>query len=584
MIEIQNKQRLELDIIINQELISTVYQPIVSLKDGTILGYEALSRIKLEDCSFNVEQMFHLAKEHGKLWELEELCRKKSLQNAKDKRLDAKIFLNVDPNIIHDKAFKSGMTIEYLKQYHLKPEDIVFEITERSAICDINTFQGAMEHYKEQTFSTAIDDFGDGYAGLNRICVFSPDYIKFDRMVVHNIHLDQKKRAIVKSCIQFCKSEGIKSVAEGIENKEELKTLIKIGLDYGQGYYIQRPMDEKYDIKPEIKQEITSLYNDNHNFKYKASFFGKVGTIARRKKTVYLKEPALKVFENMERNANVTETFVLDDKDCVCGILTRSKLLEAFGGRYGYNLHIRKTAQEMMDSNFLIVDENVSLETVSKMALARNIESIYDAVVITSKEKYKGVVTVKDLLETAITIQITKAMDTNPLTGLPGNSIIQKEIEETMRSAKKYAVIYFDLDNFKAYNDAYGFHNGDLMLKTMALVMSSIAKEKFFVGHVGGDDFVMIAGTWELEGICEEIMDVFHEKIRNLYSKQDWEKGCILSKNRNGFQEIFPIVTISAAIITNERKQIYSMDQLSKELATVKKQAKQSVGNSICKV
>jgi len=584
MIEITDKIKMEFDTILREKLIRPVYQPIVSLTDGSILGYEALSRITLEKCSFNVEQMFVFATETGKLWELEELCRKESLRFAKDKRLDAKIFLNVDPNIIHDKEFKSGMTIEYLKQYHLEPEDIVFEITERSAIDDVETFQGTIEHYKQQTFLTAIDDFGNGYAGLNRVCAFSPDFIKFDRVVVENIHLNQKKKALVKSCLQFCKSEGIKAIAEGIEKEEELETLIKIGIDYGQGYFIQRPLYEKYDIRPELKKQIISVYQKNHNYKFKPSFFGKVGNICHEKQTVFLREPAVKVFEKMERNIGLTEMFVLDEKFHVKGILTRSSLLEGFGGRYGFNLHIRKTAEEMMDHDFLIVDENVSVETVSKMALARSNDCIYDAVVVTQKEKYKGVVTVKDLLETAITIQVTKAIDTNPLTGLPGNTNIQKEIEETIKKCKKYAVIYFDLDNFKAYNDAYGFHNGDMMIKTMATILGTVSQSKMFAGHIGGDDFVLIVKDWNVESICMGIMKEFQEKIRNLYSVKDWENGFIISKNRNGFQEIFPIATISAAVVTNEKKQIQSMTDLSKELALAKKEAKQKKGNSIFKI
>lgn len=581
MKEITERVKWEFEQIIKECKIRSVYQPIVSFMDGSILGYEALSRIELEECSFNVEEMFQIAKELDKIWELEELCRKKSLKYAKDKFSDTKIFLNVDPNIIHDKQFKTGMTIEYLKQYQLKPEDIIFEITERSAIEDIETFTEAVNHYKNQTFMMAIDDFGAGYSGLNRVCALSPDYIKFDRIVVHNIHMDSKKKSLVEGCLQFCKAEGIKAIAEGIESKEELEILIALGFDYGQGYYLQVPIAEKYDIQADKKSQIKEFYQQNRIYRYKPSFFGNVGTICKQKDTAYLKDSAVKIFGKIEKDNYASEIFVLNGQRQVKGILTRNNILKRFGGRFGYTLNERKTVEDLMVRNFLVADEETSIETVSKMALARPMDCIYDAVVVTNNGKYKGVVTVKDLLETAITLQVTRANDSSPLTGLPGNSIIQREIEHTIKQEEKYAVVYFDLDNFKAYNDAYGFHNGDLMLKTLARILKNTCFPNMFVGHIGGDDFVMIAKTWAIEDICHLVMERFEKSISNLYSPTDWEKGFIISQNRNGFQEKFPTATISAAIITNKKKMVHSMEELSKELAIVKKEAKQKMGNSV---
>ena len=581
MVEMNDTKRKQFFQILREQKLHSVYQPIVSLSDGSILGYEALSRIDLPDCCFNVEELFQIAEQEGKLWELEAVCRGKSLQNALMKPDTTKLFLNVDPKIIHDSQFRAGMTCEFLQKYHLKPEDIIFEITERSSIRDPLTFQETIEHYRKQHFQIAIDDFGEGYAGLNRICTLSPEFLKIDLSIIRNIDKDEMKQSLVESFVHFCKSSSIKLIAEGIETEAELETLIRLGVSHGQGYLIQHPLPEMHDIPASVKQCIRSIHLRYNKFSYQPSFFGKIGTIAQPGKTVHIKESAKDIFEYFENDIEATEVSVVDDEGAVKGILTRNYVLELFGGRFGYNLHARKTVEEIMETNAMVVDENTSIEIVSKMALSRPSNYLYDAVIVISEGKYLGVSTVKKLLETAITIQVSKAIDASPLTGLPGNSVIQEEIESTMQKKQHYSIIYMDLDNFKAYNDAYGFHNGDLMIKTLAGCIQEFCTKGEFIGHIGGDDFVVITDYCNIESLCQSIMDNFHTSIRSLYSNDDWVNGYIISKNRSGFTEKFPMASVSTAALTNRKFNFQSFDAFSKELAKAKKNAKQIAGNSL---
>lgn len=566
--------------IIKQELIYPVYQPIVSLVNGEIVGYEALSRIQLDQCEFNTEEMFHISEVLGQVWELEAICRKKSLQCARQKPLGAKLFLNVDPNVIHDEKFQSGTTVRYLEQYNMKPSDIIFEITERSSIEDCPTFCKTIQHYKKQRFEIAIDDFGNGYAGLARVCAFSPDYLKIDMEVVRNIDSDRVKQSLVESFALFCESEQIKLIAEGIETKEELQKLIEIGVEYGQGYYLQKPDRNMYDLKPEQKLEIRNLHLKHERYKFQPSFFGAVETICHEGQVTFTDQSALEVYERFAKNKDLTEICVIDRKKNVVGYLTKTMVMELFGGRFGYELHAKRNVEEIMRQKFLFVDVHTPIETVSKMALARPVEDIYDAVIITVQGKYRGVVTVKDLLEAAISIQVARASEASPLTGLPGNAAIQEKIEMLLTNELPYSVIYIDMDNFKAYNDAYGFNNGDLMIKSLAKVLENHCGENRFVGHIGGDDFVVITHDWNTEKLYRDICRDFDMTIQSLYSKTDWNRGFIISKDRNGFENKFPITTLSVAAVTNEKQNHESVDAFSKEIAKLKKEAKKVVGNS----
>lgn len=567
--------------ILKESGISPRYQPIVSLKDGTIYGYEALSRITLDVCDFNVEEMFTIAKELHKIWELEEICRTKSLENAVNKPKNKKLFINVDANIIHDVEFQNGMTLKKLEEFKLSPEDIIFEITERTAIYDLKTFQESVDHYKTQAYKIAIDDVGSGYSGLNRICAVSPDFVKIDMAIVRDIQKDPIKKSLVSSIVRFCEDSNINLIAEGIETIEELETLISLGVTYGQGYYLKRPECNLSELDNDLRINICQLYEKYHKNAYQPSFFGAVGTISKQRAIVDRTRKGNDILEMMTKDLSLSEVCVVTEDKSVLGVLTRAKMYQQLGGRYGYDLHAQKHVTELMSKDFLVVDMRMSIETVSKMALARTEEALYDSVIVTKDDKYYGIVTIKDLLQTAITIQVKRAVESNPLTGLPGNRIIEEKVKKCIESTKQYAIIYVDIDNFKAYNDAYGFNNGDIMITTLVDCIRKSCETDTFKGHVGGDDFVLITHHYEIRNMCEDIIHNFRASIQNLYSDSDWERGFIVSKNRNGFEENFPIASLSISAITNCNRTFQNIEEFSKAIAKVKKRCKHVEGNCI---
>ncbi len=567
--------------ILEGKKIRPVYQPIVSLKDGSIMGYEALSRIDLPDCSFHTEEMFRIAEATKHVWELEALCRRKSLKNAMSKPSGTKLFINVDPNVMEDEKFKSGTTCRYLQKYNLNPSDIVFEITERTSIENEDIFKQTINHYTAQNYQIAIDDFGAEYAGLNRICVLEPHYIKIDMAIIRNIHMDSIKKSLVKSFSIFCQNANIKLIAEGIETYGELSALVELGIDYGQGYYLKRPQPELSQLESTIVQEILDLNRKYALDSFRPSFWSNVGQISKAKKTTSPDTPGFAIFEYISEHTDVSQVCIIDDDKNILGILTRTRLMELFGGQYGYSLHAKKTASKLMSRDFLMVDAGTSIEIASKLSMVRPPHQLYDDVVITEKGRYFGVVSVKDLLETAVTIQVTRAVDSNPLSGLPGNSAINDRVTGCLSTGNPFAIAYLDLDNFKAYNDAYGFHSGDLMIKAVVHAMKGCCKRGEFLGHIGGDDFVIIADDFKLSDTCQQVMEQFSTSIADLYSKEDWKNGFIRSKNRSGADDSFPLASLSIAIITNQKTSFSCVEDFSRNLALLKKKAKQISGNSM---
>ena len=259
----ERNYREMLDMIINNEYIYPVYQPIISLADGQVFGYEALSRISGDSFLMHTEELFTTADKLNRAWELEALCRTKALKGAVDMGAGKKLFLNVNPNIIHDYGFREGFTKDRLEEYGLDYRNIVFEITERVAISDNSAFFNAIKHYKAQNYEIAIDDVGAGYSGLNIIAMVKPNHIKLDMNLIRDIDKDETKQLLCKALVYFGKNAGIKLIAEGIETAKELEMLIKFEVDFGQGYFLGIPKTQFSNIAPEKIKEIMS-YNEKY--------------------------------------------------------------------------------------------------------------------------------------------------------------------------------------------------------------------------------------------------------------------------------------------------------------------------------
>lgn len=199
----------ELDNILDNETIDTLFQPIVSLRDGLILGYEALSRGPKSSPLHNPEELFTFAEKCNRLWKLECICRKKAIERASSLGKDKYLFINVDPLVFKDTQYQKGVTKKSLSQFGISPESIIFEITERTCIKDYNSFKQAIENYYDEGYKIAIDDTGSGYSGLKTLSHIKPNYIKIDIDLIRDIHKDTFKQNLISSILLLANKENM---------------------------------------------------------------------------------------------------------------------------------------------------------------------------------------------------------------------------------------------------------------------------------------------------------------------------------------------------------------------------------------
>lgn len=172
----------------------------------------------------------------------------------------------------------------------------------------------------------------------------------------------------------------------------------------------------------------------------------------------------------------------------------------------------------------------------------------------------------------------------SPLTGLPGNVQIQAEMKKRLLKQEVFAILYVDLDNFKAYNDVYGFASGDEIIKFTAKVISkyvhNVENSDNFVGHIGGDDFVAIISKADYDKICQEIIIAFDNGVEQFYTSEDIQRGYVEIENRKGILEQFPMTTISVAVVEVDSEHFKSPLEIGEVGAQVKHRAKSIMGSA----
>jgi EAL domain-containing protein (putative c-di-GMP-specific phosphodiesterase class I)/GGDEF domain-containing protein len=574
MTELENNA---LNYIIDEKQIRTVFQPIISLRDGSILGHEALSRITCESDISSPDELFRIAGDSNRLWDLELLCRTKALEAAfvfLKPPYDKKLFLNVNPNIMHDPKFKEGFTKEFLAQYNIGASSIIFEITERNVIEDISTFRTTIDHYKNQDYRIAIDDTGSGYSGLNLISEVNPNFIKLDINLIRGIDTNSLKFALVKGMVELSKVSSIQVIAEGIETYAELETLVNLGVQYGQGYFIQRPDFLVKELNPIFLQALKDInLKKNHITQYGISS-AFISNLCLPTETVKPGDMIIQVYEKIRQDSDSFGYCVIENEIPV-GIITKEKFAMKLSGHFGFTLHQNKQISELMDTEFLSVDFKTPIGFVSSMAMSRSNDSLYDFIIVTQDDKYLGTVTIKDLLQRTTELEVSSAKHQNPLSGLPGNVMIEQELTHCILNEEKYTVAYLDIDNFKAYNDVYGFENGDSVIKALADVLRETAAENEFIGHIGGDDFVIILKRFVPVSYFNAIVENFEKKVLEFYHIDDVEKGFIVSANRHGEIERYTLTKLTCVVVDNADHTFKNAYDISETLAQMKKAAKQ---------
>ncbi|MDM5246008.1 MULTISPECIES: EAL domain-containing protein [unclassified Lysinibacillus] len=236
--------------IIQDKNLHTYFQPIVDLQTRQTVGFEALNRPEPSELFNSVDQFYEFVGQTDCVFLFECFCRNLSLQRFKERlhedlvNRDFIVFVNIHPNVLLDKNYHSGETLQLLMELGIKPQQVVFELTERSAVVDFVEFERVLSHYRSQGYRIAVDDVGSGYNSLKTLIYLKPEFIKLDRSLIQFIDKNSEQQQLVTLLMRYAEQAETKIIAEGIERQEELNYLHNIGIHYAQGYAIGKPAKE----------------------------------------------------------------------------------------------------------------------------------------------------------------------------------------------------------------------------------------------------------------------------------------------------------------------------------------------------
>ncbi len=572
------EQLSALSSILTQSGLHSLFQPIVCLSERRILGYEALSRGPSNSPLHSPINLFAVARHAGRLTELEVACRESACRRFSQQKLQGKLFLNVSPESLLEPQYQSGLTLKLLQNFGIPASQVVIELTEQTPTDDFQLLFNALHHYRDMGFSIALDDLGAGYSSLRLWSELRPDYVKIDRHFIDGIHLDAVKREFVGSILQIAKASRAQVIAEGIELAEELTVLTEMGVDLVQGYFISRPQEQP----PKDASQLLP-----------GPLVGNAPTLTEEPadlSALLNEQPAVKgntptplVLEAFRRQANLNSLAVLDDQQRPCGIVHRHSLSDALLKPFATDLFARKPISRLMSDDFLAVELSQSLQTVSRLLTSRARQRIEEDFIITQQGRYVGLGRVIDVLKLITEQKIQQARYANPLTLLPGNVPIQQCLARLLQQQRQAAICYVDIDSFKPFNDIYGYARGDEVLLCLAQCLNDrVDPARDFVGHIGGDDFMLVLGSQDWEQRLAVLLDNFHKQCRRFYRSEHLEAGCFVAHNRLGQRQEFPLLSLSIGVVQLRPEACAQLDadQLADLASQAKHHAKDVVGHS----
>jgi EAL domain-containing protein (putative c-di-GMP-specific phosphodiesterase class I)/GGDEF domain-containing protein len=572
-----------LEEIIVKRRLSALFQPIVDMGNGECLGYEGLIRGPAESLLHLPVHLFDTAEQEDLSLEVEMLSRQIVLETFAKLDLPGKLFLNVSPETLTHPSFKNGQTLAYLNKLGVDPQRVIIEITENQPTFDFEAMRGALLHYRAMGFQIAIDDLGEGFSSLRLWSELRPEFIKIDKHFVSGADTDPIKLQFLKSIQSIAESCGTRVIAEGVETAAELRVVKNIGIALGQGYFIGRPSPTP---PPQASDESRRIIHAANIAVSRQAELPQRSHIKAFKLMNYV-EPVQpdtlidKIFDRF--NADSTLHIIpLVHHTKPLGLINRYHFIDRYAKPFQRELHGKKPCGEIITGAPLLVEKNMPIEELSHFLSETDSRHFADGFIITEGGRYIGVASGQDLLRELTQMQLEAARYANPLTLLPGNVPINDHIERLLQSDTAFVACYCDLDYFKPFNDTYSYREGDEMIRLCGHILNWACDPKHdFIGHIGGDDFILLMQSRDWKTRCEQALRQFQQAAGLLFEPAHLEAGGYSSEGRDGVMKFHPLTSLSIGAIQVTPGKFASHHQVSAAMCDAKKMAKKISGNSL---
>ncbi|AOK60349.1 diguanylate cyclase [Burkholderia ubonensis] len=568
--------------LIADRALAAVFQPIVDLGSGTVIAYEGLIRGPRGTDLETPAALFAQAAREGASIALEHAAAITCLDAFAALGCDGKLFLNFSAGAILALAREREHARMLLERAQIAAERIVIELTEQNASTDLAQVAPAVALLRDAGIQFALDDYGTANASMNLWLRLHPDVVKIDRFFIHDIALDPLKFEAVRAMQHFAHASGAKLIAEGIEHERDLIVVRDMGICCVQGFLLGRPHAQpERVIAPAARDAIRAPH---------IAVFPDASRAARPSGTVAAKmlvaAPALPrdvtsndVLALFNRMPELHAVALVEHERPVA-LVNRRSFMDRFALPYHREVFGRKPCLQFANDAPLMIENATTVEQLALLLANNDQRYLADGFVITEHGRYVGLGTGESLVRAVTEMRIEAARYANPLTFLPGNIPISAHIDRLLARDAGFHACYVDLNQFKPFNDQYGYWQGDEVLKYAATVLAGICDpQRDFLGHVGGDDFLVLFQSDDWHTRAAAAIGRFNDGAQRFYTLTDQRAGGLHGEDRHGNPAFFGFVTMAIGAVGvpagAHRAMRYGSDEIASVAALAKRRAKQ---------
>lgn len=556
-----------------------VFQPIVSLCDGDIYSHEALIRGPHGTVLQAPDALFAAAAWESLNFEFENFCVVAALDRWGALLETGHLFVNISAEVLVQLVKRCGrdVLVELISGLGVVPRMLVLEITEHERVTDMDCLASVVAEVRSVGVSLALDDFGDGRSSLRLWSQLKPEFVKIDKYFTKDISQHADKLKTIQALQQIAAIFGTALVAEGIETDDDLRVMRDLGISYGQGYLLGRPAALPHEL---IEAKALEVIRDRRVAVYPepsraASHGGQLDRIAGiEAPAVGLSTTNDELASLFAQHRELHAVAVIDGARPV-GIINRSRFMNEYSKLYYREVWGRKSCRVHANLQPRLIERNHKVDELVGILTSDDQRYLADGFIVTDNGRYVGLGTGEQLVRSVTEMRIEAARHANPLTFLPGNIPISRHIERLLSSGGEFVACYADLNNFKPFNDQYGYWRGDEMIRLVArLALAHCDPQRDFVGHVGGDDFIILYQSTDWQRQCRQIVAEFAHHAIALFDATARQAGGIHAEDRFGVSRFFPLTTISIGAVRIQGDEFSSAEQVASAAARAKHDAK----------
>lgn len=497
----------------------------------------------------------------------------------------AKLILCVSTDAIELTTFSVPRLNAQLHARGMSPAQVILMVEERANSDDYEEVLQKLQQVRQSGYRLALDGAQSSYPWPHSVTLLRPDYVTVNARFIRHVGSDKIKAAVLETMVELSRKLQYSLIAEGIDTDQDLKALLRLGVHFGSGHLLGRAETAPMPCAPAASVLIQAFNRQS------TSVIGRTWTvedIVTPVKAVDERTQVADVVQYFKESEHEIGIAVVRDKHPI-GLVMREKLFRRLAFKYGYSLYWNREISNLMDGDPLMLETDTPLEVASRLSMSRNREQVYDLVIATNAGQLAGIVTIQDILNVITSAQIELARDENPLTGLPGNRGIEHEMEHRLHTGRSLSIIYADLDHFKWFNDMFGFRRGDLVINfTANLLKDAIARHgelDDFIGHIGGDDFILITEAQDPDALCQAILSRFDKEISQFYPEDAGRSGPLDMTDRAGHPIESNGIGISLSVLecSMEEHSSVSLEVIAEKAGQIKRLAKGTVGSVMVK-